>query len=181
MSRDLKQWQRLGDRQTFIGPSPVDSAAYDTTQLLPPSAPVVHGDELWFYYTGVKYRHVPEDADLKGGAICLAVLRRDGFISLDAGDEPGVALTQPFNLPAGDLHVNVDAGGGMLQVELMAAGGGAENGKTLARTRSVTGDHTTARLQWKGGELAKFKSRKTQLRFTLRRANLFSYWFAQDN
>jgi hypothetical protein len=47
-SRDLKHWERLGDRETFIGPSTVASGAYDRTQILPPSEPIVRGDELWF-------------------------------------------------------------------------------------------------------------------------------------
>ena len=60
-------------------------------------------DELWFYYTGLKYRggwtyvgkfpngkHVPRpELDRDVGAICLAVLRRDGFVSLDATDTEG--------------------------------------------------------------------------------------------
>ncbi len=179
MSRDLKHWQRLGDRQPFIGPSPVDSGAYDTTQLLPPSAPVVHGDELWFYYTGIKYRHVPENADPKGGAICLAVLRRDGFMSLDAGDEPGTVLTEPFELTAGDLRVNVAAERGIMQAELIGVDG-AEAMETLARSKPTTGDHLDAQLQWEEGNPADFKSRMVRLRFTLRRASFYSYWFDRD-
>ena len=42
-------------------------------QILPPSAPVVHGDELWFYYTGIKYRKLPKGVTSDLGAICLAV------------------------------------------------------------------------------------------------------------
>jgi hypothetical protein len=179
MSRDLKHWQRLGDRQPFIGPSPVDSGAYDTTQLLPPSAPVRRGDELWFYYTGIKYRHVPENADPKGGAICLAVLRRDGFISLDANDEQGSVLTQPFGLVGRELHVNVAAEAGMLQAELVGVDG-VDNGKTLARSEFLTGDHLAARLKWASGQLADLKSRRVRLRLTLRRASLYSYWFAAE-
>ena len=61
--------------------------------------PVVRDDELWFYYTGLKWRDDPyalnadasrrdpqslspaERADQAEGwgAICLAVLRRDGY------------------------------------------------------------------------------------------------------
>src|SRR5262249_46330689 len=55
-SRDLKHWTRLGNRQPFLGPSRIDSGAYDLTQIIGPSAPVVRDDELWFYYTGLKYR-----------------------------------------------------------------------------------------------------------------------------
>src|SRR5262249_13529384 len=47
VSRDLKTWERVADRAIFIGPSRLDSGAYDLTQILPPSAPVVRGDELW--------------------------------------------------------------------------------------------------------------------------------------
>ena len=47
---------RLDGRQTFIGPSRIDSGSYDLTQILPPSAPVVRDNELWFYYTGLKWR-----------------------------------------------------------------------------------------------------------------------------
>ena len=78
--------------------------------------PVEHGDELWFYYSALKWRDNPyrfnsdrtrrdpqtlspsERADQAegGGAVCLAVLRRDGFVSLDAGEQPGTVTTRPF-------------------------------------------------------------------------------------
>lgn len=60
-SRDLQTWQRLGNRQPFIGYSTISEArsgqggAYDLMHLLPPSALVVRGDELWFYYSGFRY------------------------------------------------------------------------------------------------------------------------------
>ncbi len=148
-SRDLKSWTRLGDRQPFLGPSRTDSGAYDLTQLLSPSAPVAHDDELWFYYTGLKYR---SSFDYQGtypngtaipvpgrsrdiGAVCLAVLRRDGFISLDAGEAPGVVVTRRFELPAGRLFINVDARGGEFRAEMVS-----EDGKALARSRVVASD-----------------------------------------
>ena len=89
-SRDLKNWTYLGNRTSFIEPSRVDSGAYDTTQLLGPSDVIVRGEELWMYYTGLKYRtgdylapaEYPHDADQ--GAIHLCTLRIDGFVSLDS-------------------------------------------------------------------------------------------------
>ena len=84
-SRDLKSWDRLGDRAPFIGPSTLGGGAYDTlgTYLLP--EPVVHGNELWFYYTGSKSYAIISEDKLDQTGVCLAVLRRDGFMSLDAG------------------------------------------------------------------------------------------------
>ena len=186
-SRDLQNWQRLGDRRTFIGPSRTGSGAYDLTQILPPSAPVVHGDELWFYYTGLKWRGsftyvgdypngetvmIP-GRDRDGGAVCLAVLRRDGFVSLDAGDAEGSVTTRPFAPPAGKLHVNVDAAGGQLRAELCDP-----QGNVLATSQVVHGDHPQIELQWEQDDQAKLQQPDVCLRFKLRGAKLYSYWFA---
>ena len=170
-SRDLKTWKRLGDRKTFIGPSKLGSGAYDLTQIIGPSGPVVRGDELWFYYTGLKYRSRPKNADPDTGAICLAVLRRDGFISLDAGKKQGTIVTKPFEAPGGKLFVNVDAIEGELRVEVMD-----RDGKVLAGSAPLKGDHARAEVQWQGGKTADFKDKEVTLRFTLRNSSLYSYW-----
>ena len=171
-SRDLKTWKRMGDRKTFIGPSPMADGIYDRTQLLPPSRPVVHSDELWFYYTGIKYRAAPENPDPDGSAICLAVLRRDGFISLDAGEREGIVVTKPFKLPGTTLYVNVDAGKGTLRVEVLR-----KDGKVLATSRTLTGDQLRGRIKWTRGELASFKE-KVALRFSMRNTRFYSYWWS---
>jgi hypothetical protein len=184
-SRDLKTWLRLGDRQPFIGPSRLDSGAYDLTQILPPSAPVVKDDELWFYYTGLKYRAnfryvgtypngdtVPiAGKDRDAGAVCLAVLRRDGFISLDAGEEPGTLLTKPLVLGGTTMRVNVDASGGELNVRVLDG-----VGQTIAVSEPVTGNQPRAMLRWKSGDLASVKGKTVGLRFALRKARLYSFW-----
>ena len=170
-SRDLRTWQRLGDRRTFIGPSPAKGGGYDLTQLLPPSAPVVRGDELWFYYTGIKYRARPENADPKAGAICLAVLRRDGFISLDADEEPGTLLTKPFVVHGTQLSVNVDTPKGALEVAVLD-----DQGESLAVSQPVVGDQPRAVVEWQSGGLPDLKGQTVSLRFTLREAEFYSFW-----
>ena len=185
-SRDLKSWVRLGDRKTFIGPSRLDSGAYDLTQILPPSAPVRKDDELWFYYTGLKYRanftyrgtypdgetvRMPgRDRDV--GAVCLAVLRRDGFISLDAGQEPGTLLTKPFVLAGSSLHVNADAGSGDVDVTVLDG-----TNQIVAVSEPVTGDRPRAALRWSSGNLDAVKGKAVRLRLSLRNARLYSFWF----
>jgi hypothetical protein len=173
-SRDLVTWKRLGERQTFIGPSRADSQAYDLTQILPPSSPLVHGDELWLYYTGIKYRDPPEGArDI--GAVCLAVLRRDGFVSLDAGDREGTVLTESFAAPGRKLFANVDAHHGSLGAELLD-----EAGNVLAVSAPVEGDQPRAELQWQEGRLDYTAGEAVSIRFTLRKASLYSYWFGGE-
>jgi len=186
-SRDLKTWQRLGDRQTFIGPSRLDSGAYDLTQILPPSAALVRDDELWFYYTGLKYRgtftyvgtypngetRTIPGRDRDTGAVCLAVLRRDGFVSLDAGADEGRILTQPFTLPAGKLYVNVDAHAGQLRVEVLD-----REGQVAAESEVVEADLPQKEIAWREGGLAKLQGKMVSLRFKLRNAGLYSYWLS---
>lgn len=185
-SRDLKTWRRLGDRQPFIGPSHIESGAYDLTQIISPSAPVVHGDELWFYYTGLKYRSnwdyegtfpngktipIPgRDGDV--GAVCLAVLRRDGFVSLDAKDKSGSVTTRPLTVPAGRLHINVDARGGELRVEAIDG-----IGQTTAQSATIRGDRRSQEIVWERGSPPP-AGQPVSLRFTLQNARLYSYWFA---
>lgn len=186
VSRDLTHWQRVADRATFIGPSRLDSGAYDLTQILPPSEPVVHGDELWFYYTGLKYRSTfyyegtyPDGRtiDKPGlepdrGAVCLAVLRRDGFVSLDPAGGEGVLTTHPFRLPAARLMLNVEPGdGGSAQVELL---GPAD--AVLATSEPVTTGGVSVPVEWQGDhDLKSTVGQVVQLRVRLDRCSLYSF------
>ena len=40
--------------------------------------------------------------------MCLAVLRRDGFVSLDADEKPGTVTTRPFRCAGTELWANVE-------------------------------------------------------------------------
>jgi hypothetical protein len=194
MSRDLAEWKRLGNRQAFIGPSSLDQGivgVFDRQQLIPPSRPLVREDELWFYYTGFKTRIPPytrnadgsrrdpstltvaERADLDDGwsAICLAVLRRDGFISLDAGDRSGTLLTEPLQFDGTALFVNVDGKNGLLDVTVLDS-----QGKAIAEAESVTGDQPRTQLRWKSGDWSDVKGQVVSIQFKLRNASLYSFW-----
>jgi hypothetical protein len=173
-SRDLKSWNRVGDRKTFIGPSPIGAGAYDQTQIIGPSYPIFRGDELWFYYTGTKYRSTPEVADIDSGAICLAVLRRDGFVSLDSGDNEGTLLTEPFELTGKKLFVNVDAPKGEVRIEALD-----KDGKILATSLPLKGDLPRGEVQWREGKLADLQGHRVSFRFVLRNAKLYSYWLEE--
>ncbi|UCH35850.1 MAG: hypothetical protein JSV65_05715 [Armatimonadota bacterium] len=184
-SRDLRTWHRLGNRAAFIGPSPKDENAYDLTQLIGPSSAVLRGDELWFYYTGLKYRasweYVGEyphgetvplpGLDRDAGAICLAVLRRDGFVSLNAGGDGGAVVTAPFRMSGRALFVNVEAPEGELRVDILD-----RDGSVVAVSAAIVGDAPRAQVKWQGGDVAGLSDQTVSLRFTLRNADLYSYW-----
>ena len=170
-SRDLIEWKRLGDRKPFIDSSRRGGGAYDMTGMIGPTAALRRDDELWFYYTGGKYRRTPAKPTVDRGAINLAAIRVDGFISLDATDTEGIVQTKPFSVPGGKLHVNVDAPKGELRVELLNG-----DGNVVAKSKPLTGDLLREPVTWAKGDIADFKGQITSLRFTLRNAQFYSYW-----
>ena len=171
-SRDLRTWNRLGERESFIGPSTIESGAYDLNGIMPPSNAIVKDDELWFYYNGARHRQEPPDADPKRSAACLAVLRRDGFLSMDAGADGGTLLSQPFLRPSPWLFANADATGGSVRVEVLD-----EAGSVIAISEPIKGDQARYPVQWQQDDLATHVNRPVQLRFSVHDASIYSYWF----
>jgi hypothetical protein len=190
VSRDLRNWERVGNRKPFIGPSRVGSGAYDLTQLIGPSNALVRGDELWFYYTGIKYRgfnyvgtfpsgqYLPLPGSEKDtGAICLAVLRRDGFVSVDAGDDEGVLLTKPLLWRGSALWINADAADGELLVEVLDEDGDPLDSWSRAIVVPITEDGVRQAVNWNSaGNLENLKGQLVRLRFHLRNAELYAFW-----
>lgn len=172
-TRDLKSWNRLGERKPFIDCSPTGAGAYDLSTVLGTSAPVLRGNELWFYYTGLKkYGMVQIEKD--GGAICLAVLRRDGFISLDAVNDDGNITTKPFQMPEGGLHLNIEAAKGSAEVAVTDTEGNRIPG--FEESRAITGDQHDARVIWGNEKLESQSGKIIRLSITLRNARLYSWW-----
>ena len=109
--------------------------------------------------------------DRDSGAICLAVLRRDGFVSLDACEQEGTVLTEPFKLSGSTLFVNVDAVKGELRVEVLDG-----EAKVVAQSEPLSGDLLREPVTWTDGDIADFKDQTASLRFTLRNGQFYSYW-----
>lgn len=181
-SRDLKDWKRLGDGQPWVDISPLESGAYDTKCILPPSAPLLIGpdgadpesaDELWFYYTGCKAEPAPDRF-----AICLAVLRRDGFFSLDAGEAEGVLLTKPLIWRGSSLWLNARADKGELRVEVLdEAGTLLQEGWSREGAVPIVEDGVRIAVAWQSSEdLAELIDQVVRLRFYLRDAELYAFW-----
>ena len=89
--------------------------------------PVRVGDELWFYYAGRTYRHGRHpDSGPGWGAIGLAKLRPDGYISMDGSFDGAYLVTRPVLLKCENLRLNAYAPFGNIVVELLD-----ENGQLL--------------------------------------------------
>ncbi len=214
-SRDLRNWTRLGDRAPFIPLSPVGGGMFDQGLIVPAGPPVLNNDELWFYYTGTRFGHASalarcareQQAGVKeaepSSGIFLARLRRDGFISMRADDEPGVLLTRVVEVTGSRLHVNVDAEDGELRAEIRdARTGRAIPGYSLGNryphrfnaterqtcgaeidaapdtSMPLTEDILDGAVHWQAGDdLSGLRGKLVRIQFYLRRADLFSFWF----
>ena len=176
-SRDMRSWRRLGERAPFIGPSPLGSGAYDTMQILGPSCPVVREDQLWFYYSGIRHRWRPAKAGPERAAICLATLRRDGFVSLDAGNSEGSVTTAPFRWEGERLYLNAEAEEGEIRCELVSSEGQPMEGYEQGNSIPLAADGARQPVEWREREFMPADSKcPVQLRIRLRKARLYSYW-----
>ena len=177
-SQDMYTWQRQGSREPFIDSSPLGGGAYDTLQMLGPSSPVIRDDELWFYYTGVKFRRPPQHWDQDHAAICLATLRRDGFVSLDAGEEGGSMVTEPFNWEGERLFLNTVADEGVITVEVLDGDSRPLPGYGAQDATGVRANSVRKPVVWRERSLMPDPaSGPIRLRISLTNAQLFSYWF----
>ena len=201
MTRDLKTWERLGNREPFIGPSPLTNGLvgnYDRLQLQPTNVPIDAGDRLLFYYEGMK-RRVPQHDIWTDGSprdlstlspeeqadwledthtgIYVVDLRKDGFVSLDASEE-GSLLTAPLSLAGTQLMVNADASKGRVKVEILDEQSHPIEGFAGEDAANISEDCVSVVAQFGGQGIGLLSGRRVRLRFTIQSASVFSFWSA---
>jgi hypothetical protein len=139
---------------------------------------LIVGDRLYFYVSG--------RAGVKGSPASgvsttgLAVLRRDGFASMGAGDKEGSLLTRPVSFRGKHLFVNVAAEAGELRAEVFDGDGKVIPGLTRDSCVPVRGDSTRAAVTWKGADLAKLPGQAVRFRFHLRHGELYAFWVSPE-
>ncbi len=147
--------------------------SFDKDMILPPANIITHQNRHWIYYGGANERHgMPRTST----GIGVATLRLDGFVCLEAKDEPGTVVTKPFKLEGSRLEVNVDAQAGRVQVELLDENGPISgfSGKDAPEYRAV--DDLRLKPAWKDNkDLSALKGKVVQIRFRLRNARLYAF------
>ena len=196
VSRDLYHWERVADRALFIGLDPWNGKNYGTSQLLMAGPPIVREDgEIWAYYNALRmpgsieqYQKFNQSRELfrlgvkpehfaDTGALSLAKLRPDGFVSLDGGMS-GYLITKPFVWRGEDLYINADAQWGELYAEILDA----ETQKPHPgfwvpgeEPPPFKGNSTRAKFAWKPNHDLVFE-KPVRLKFYLYQARLYSFW-----
>src|SRR5262249_2191007 len=112
------------------------------------------------------------------GSTGLAVMRRDGFVSMDAGNIEGTLTTRPVRFAGSHLFVNA-AGAGGLSVEVLEDGRPL-GGLTQTAGLPVRGARTRHRVTWRGADLAAASVRTVQFRFHVRQGQLYAFWVSRQ-
>jgi hypothetical protein len=169
VSRDGIEWMRH-DREPYIARRPDEKGLYMASGL------VRQGDKLYLYY-GVYYSPHGTAMDPRNH-ITRAELRLDGFVSVDAGPEPGRLVTVPLTFSGTRLELNV--AGGEVRVGLLGEDGAELDGLRLEDCDSISGDHIATQVSWGGrSDLSHLAAQTVQLVFGLRDAKLYAFQFRE--
>ena len=153
---------------------------------------LIVGDELRFYFTGFSGISPQQGTGPYAGASTgLAVLRRDGFVSMDGpgvpmsntdAPPPGILTTHPVTFSGSNLFVNADMKFGELRIEMLDATGRAITPFSLGECIPVTGDATKHIVIWKQGrDLAPLRGKPVRFRFQMTAGQLYSFWVSPDS
>jgi hypothetical protein len=171
-SRDGRHWSRVGRRQFIPLGKPDD---WDPDYHEPTWDPVRMGDELWIYYRSARSgKRDPKGMD----AIGLAILRRDGFVSLNAGTSTDVVTTRPLSFAGRRLFLNAEVQDeGWIKVALLSR----ENEPIREHTRDdavpITPGATELPDAWKTAQVLHCPaSQHVRLQFAFSNARLYSFW-----
>ena len=176
-SRDGFNWSRP-DRRPFIDVSETKGDwNWGNVQSVGGCCLVVN-DELYFYHSGRAGKPGGEKA-AEGDGTGLAVLRRDGFASLDADAQGGTLTTRSVKFSGKYLFVNADATGGELTAEVLGENGKPLAGLSAADCVAVRADATKLAIVWKG-DLSATAGKPVRFRFALKNAKLFAFWVSRE-
>ena len=173
-SRDLVDW----DLSWALTSQPLiprgAAGSFDKDGIHVPNL-VTYDDRHYLYYCGMSERFGHDDPRGAMG-VGLATLRLDGFVCLQANEEPGTVVTKPFKLEGKKLQVNVDASRGDLSLEILDADGNRRQGFSGSRAPTYRGiDELRFEPTWPDRDLSELEGETIQLKFNMRNAKLYAF------
>ena len=181
-----RDWSQATRQATFM-PYGTKDKDWDWGFIVPyyTPEPIIINDRIYFFYaasngkhwwtyTGDPPRKDPQAREPARG-VGLATLRRDGFVSIDAGPQGGTMTTRTFLFLGDTLLLNADAAQGSIAVEALDADGQPIPGFGRDASVTLTTDNIRHPLAWKGHkDLHQLQGRPIRLRFHLKQARMFS-------
>ena len=185
-SRDGFHWDRTC-RDTFISGRPHDKDSWERAYVHSIGGVCnVVNDKLYFYYTAFQgdesnQNSIPFWSGLYANASTgLAVLRRDGFASIEAQQNEGILLTRVITFSGKHLFVNIDGSSGRLYAEICQVDGRPMSGFTRNECLPISTDSTKQLVVWKNrGNLESLSGKPIRIKFYLTNAKLYSFWVSR--
>jgi hypothetical protein len=171
-SRDGVDFQRLPDRPKLIERGP--DGSWDDGMVFGEFPWVEVGDKWHLYYTGWDGPH-EAGGDRRKPGLGLAVVRKEGLISMRGPKSGGVLVTREIRWPGGDLVVNAEAGRGEVKVRVSDAGRKPLAGLNYDDCTPVVGDGVAQPVRWGKRSLDELKGQVVRLEFFLRDADLYTF------
>lgn len=143
--------------------------------------PIERDGRLLIYYGGKTGMVSIDEGYEPFQAMCLATIRKDGFVSLRAGKEKGELITRPMIVSAGDLRLNLQSReNSTAQVEITDPAGKVIAGYALQECDALPEDGLNIPVRWNGRDVSRLAGRGIRLRFVLKNAELYSLRLAVD-
>jgi hypothetical protein len=186
-SRDGFHWDR-NCRETFIGAYPDKKDSWERAYIHSAGGVCnVVGDKLHFYYTAFKGNESNRNPNAHwngmyaNAATGLAILRRDGFASMEADKNEGFLLTRPLKFSGNYLFVNIDSPQGKLYIEICNEDGQPIPGFTKNDCLPISTDSTKQMVTWKNAKsLQALPVMAMRFKFYLANSKLFAFWVSKD-
>ncbi|MBI3921579.1 MAG: hypothetical protein HY318_09200, partial [Armatimonadetes bacterium] len=129
------------------------------------------GDEVFIYYGGYKFGHKMDRWE--GRQIGLLKIKRDRYVSRDAGEERGTLRTPPVILQGSKMTANANVEGELL-VRVLDEKGRPLKGLDWDDCKPIQGDSVSHPVQWKG-PIASLRGKPVQLEFRLQKTQLYGF------
>ncbi len=140
-------------------------------------------DKLYFYFTGFSGNSprlkagesgpfMQSNKMYAGASTGLAILRKDGFASLNG---TGELLTKPLMFSGKRLFVNGDFSKGELKTELLDSENNIVEPFSLENSVPAVSDGTKLEIRWKEADLTSISGRPVRIRFSVTGGSLYSF------
>ncbi|MBH04857.1 MAG: hypothetical protein CMJ20_00900 [Phycisphaeraceae bacterium] len=190
-ARDPRHWDRTFREPILVTGDRATNEWDWANQTIISAPPVLVGNEHWVYYSGRIVDHMHRDYTFKTrgkgedwhwGAIGMAKIRRDGFVSVGAAASGsiGVIETKPVDLVNGSLYINANAHGGEIRVEFTDLSGKPLKGYSAKDVVPITRDSVSQKVVFRGRQKQQLPTSATpvKIRFYIDRASIFTFWTA---
>jgi hypothetical protein len=165
-SEDLINWKRM--KSPWLNRSADDNEAADHAVAWVADVITV-GNEEFIYYGGYSSGHKKFD----DRTLNFARIRKNGFVSRDAGNRKGLLVTHIITLNGNSLTINADVKG-ELHLRILGQDGRELPGFGKGEIRMIKGN-STAHMVRSSGRIPDLRGQPLRLEFTLRNASLYAF------